>query len=1240
MKIGFSTVYYRYKVTQPDLQEIVSSNIAFMSDTHFQAEAAKPKRKQILTSKGIEWQINVVKDKCLSAFSKLNKNKREIGLLLRSDELSAQEMQARMSYLQGDIESLLSKAAEMKVVDPSYVMPRHYDDSLIEASELISVMKHKFPPPSQTTKLSHDSVSQVLNPVTAPAFLDSASVLEPFASQHARRGPVFAPKPKGNPDCFASIQDRGDALSVAKSLPGAYGQNAVRRDIPQQEVKPDIQYKFPRPSSLPSTMPFPAPFSETRHVKETPSRLSSSRSNPRQRSIKSDVRSLSAYQRSKSALSSLAHKVKLDNLQQGDPDLISPSQVSEVASIRDNVIANYAVAQHEAKVAEISEEEKVKLKSVEWHGQINDELRQIERETERASLKSILEDIEVRKETEHAESMQKYRDREREDEAELELMKRKFLKELEDVELQGKRDLEEEERRQKEEILRKQEEFLKRQKETRRLLEKAREEDLERGRQERLKQAMETRRKVNNIRKQNELERLEKERDEKLTEERLRADVARREAKAAEQRAKLLYEVIVGQESEAKLLKSLDHVTPTDLLSKASYLNPEPALLKPLTPESVVTKTGEKDFPRDTGVKAKVEVDPNANSGPAPVRETPVEEITQLRELLEMTCKRLTSGSAYWPDNEQGPISDTEQTLPKQALVIEPSQTIRERDQVSASAQEDPSTEMELVAKKVIRDFLEENSFGISQNSSPTVPNPNFAETDQRMSMEGETTNRTPQSGACRAPNRCTSSMLNVRTVPADEMPQGQSHDQHQGKTPQEGLRTQYQNRPPMPSSHSIRSLDLSGTTEMPYLPSETFFALLNRTFRMSRTPPPIPLIFTGKPMEYVCWRRSITHLIDQDVTEAEKLAYLQQYMSETVRQSVKAYFQDANAASSVKILEELDKRYGDQYALAQSYLEELNEWPNIKDRDPVALRNFSDILSQTAIVSRHSKFLSSLNEPRQVKILSDRLPESHSKAWKVKVSKYKEENDNSYPPFQVFASFVKMKSNIENDPVYSAPRTAPGGGKASTTNYPPRGNAMSKTSRATNLRHDASEIQEIKDNMSQIERRIKTLTTQTKGEQTGHPSTDTPQSGIPDSNPTRGRTSFKHCHDCRSGDHWINQCSSFQKLDLNQRLKKVLLLGLCFRCLGRFHTAARCKRNIVCDCKEEHHPLLHMPDFDRKAKQALADTRNERMDRKQRAIKDGAYQGNPKDSRTENVKHQTDQREHSKSWNAPYTSW
>jgi hypothetical protein len=148
-----------------------------------------------------------------------------------------------------------------------------------------------------------------------------------------------------------------------------------------------------------------------------------------------------------------------------------------------------------------------------------------------------------------------------------------------------------------------------------------------------------------------------------------------------------------------------------------------------------------------------------------------------------------------------------------------------------------------------------------------------------------------------------------------------------------EDRRTQFQTRVSTPP------LNLSSSSGMSPLPSEAFIAMLDRSLRIGRTPPPTPLTFSGDPMEYVSWRRSISHLMEQGVNESEKLTYLQQYLSETVRKSVKAYLQDEKSASSTKILKELDARYGDQYMLAQSYLEELNNWPNIKDRDPAALR-------------------------------------------------------------------------------------------------------------------------------------------------------------------------------------------------------------------------------------------------------------------------------------------------------------
>ncbi|XP_053691693.1 uncharacterized protein LOC128740189 [Sabethes cyaneus] len=72
--------------------------------------------------------------------------------------------------------------------------------------------------------------------------------------------------------------------------------------------------------------------------------------------------------------------------------------------------------------------------------------------------------------------------------------------------------------------------------------------------------------------------------------------------------------------------------------------------------------------------------------------------------------------------------------------------------------------------------------------------------------------------------------------------------------------------------------------------------------------------------------------------------------------------------------------------------------------------------------------------------------------------------------------------------------------------------------------------------------------------------------------------------------EHLLDMCESFKRLTVNSRYAKAKLLGLCFLCLKRGHRTVNCKIDDSkwCECKNKHHPLMHLKD---KATNAEAST-------------------------------------------------
>lgn len=61
------------------------------------------------------------------------------------------------------------------------------------------------------------------------------------------------------------------------------------------------------------------------------------------------------------------------------------------------------------------------------------------------------------------------------------------------------------------------------------------------------------------------------------------------------------------------------------------------------------------------------------------------------------------------------------------------------------------------------------------------------------------------------------------------------------------------------------------------------------------------------------------------------------------------------------------------------------------------------------------------------------------------------------------------------------------------------------------------------------------------------------------------------------TGEHQVEKCDVFLKLNVNARYGKAKHFGLCFRCLKRGHRTADCKAEKKCsECSRAHHSLMH----------------------------------------------------------------
>ena len=180
--------------------------------------------------------------------------------------------------------------------------------------------------------------------------------------------------------------------------------------------------------------------------------------------------------------------------------------------------------------------------------------------------------------------------------------------------------------------------------------------------------------------------------------------------------------------------------------------------------------------------------------------------------------------------------------------------------------------------------------------------------------------------------------------------------------------------------THSHGTHDFPSTNHNPPMDPTAFAQAMGKIMRQSRITPPTPMVFKGDPTTYAVWKRSVSHLLEQEISESEKLAYLHQFLSPDLQKEFKAFLQDPNVASSERVMERLDNQYGNPHFHVKVYREELEAWPNIRNRDYESLRLFSNFLIQLDAVSQSNSHFRFLDELTTIKMMCDKL----RKVWQI----------------------------------------------------------------------------------------------------------------------------------------------------------------------------------------------------------------------------------------------------------------
>ena len=290
---------------------------------------------------------------------------------------------------------------------------------------------------------------------------------------------------------------------------------------------------------------------------------------------------------------------------------------------------------------------------------------------------------------------------------------------------------------------------------------------------------------------------------------------------------------------------------------------------------------------------------------------------------------------------------------------------------------------------------------------------------------------------------------------------------------------------------------------------------------------------FNDRPEHYLIWKTSFKSImIELNVTPFEELDLLVKWLGpESLKQAVaiRAAYATRPDRGLACIWERLEDRFGAPEMVDQALRNKLNSFPVLEMKERKRLYDLADIVSEIEAVKedeQYSQLLGYYDTSSGVSSIVNKLPYSLKEKWISRASRYKQTHHVAFPPFGVFANFLREISKIRNDPglCYDNVDVFKKGG-AKGVNI-----QQSVSARKTGVTQQAEGLQD------------------------------------------------KKCP-LHGTNHSLNDCRSFKSKRFDDRKKFVRDNGFCFKCCeSSDHKSRDCKSLQRCaDCGSDRHPTaLH----------------------------------------------------------------
>lgn len=294
---------------------------------------------------------------------------------------------------------------------------------------------------------------------------------------------------------------------------------------------------------------------------------------------------------------------------------------------------------------------------------------------------------------------------------------------------------------------------------------------------------------------------------------------------------------------------------------------------------------------------------------------------------------------------------------------------------------------------------------------------------------------------------------------------------------------------------------------------------------------------FDDQPMNYWAWKSSFkTAITGLDLSAGEELDLLVRYLGKNSARQVKQ-MKAVNIRSPETGLamawDRLEEVYGSPEAMEQALFQKVESFPKVMPRESFKLRDLADLMLEleAAKLDGYLPGLAYLDTSRGIQPIVEKLPYNLQEKWMTYGSKYKRDHGVGFPPFTVFANFIRTEAKTRTDPSFTL---------YSSNQVPERKHVQERFSKVPISVHK-----------TQVQVQDKTDTEKTKNNLSPN----------------------KQCP-IHNKPHPLKRCRGFREKALEERKLILKKYNICFRCCSSTdHFAKNCTAEITCtECDSNNH--------------------------------------------------------------------